>query len=278
MMIDVMTRLTARDITRGTSPLASLLWSMTIKNPPIASPTSDYSIAGQRIARSGDVLHLTAGWTRAGLPTALGIGDHAPLSFQHDARGLEQLRASDQGFALAQGHTIMGNLAEQIAGPLARLPEEARTGALGRGRPLEFATRMGARLHRSYDWDRAGRAISIHDRQLGWQNFGYDDRGQVAATRRDGPDGQSILTEYEYDPARNIAAVIEAGHRQPVQTAAGRVQRRGDALARDIMDARRIYMEDCLYTPEIRQSLLEVIRLNKELYPEIFTRGLHGNR
>ena len=51
-----------------------------------------------------------------------------------------------------------------------------------------------------------------------------------------------------------------------------------DALARDIMDARRIYMEDGLYTPEIRQSLLEVIRLNKELYPEIFTRGLHGNR
>ncbi|WP_299906333.1 RHS repeat-associated core domain-containing protein [uncultured Paracoccus sp.] len=193
--------------------------------------TSDYSLAGQRIARSGDVLHLTAGWSRAGLPTVLGIGDHAPLTFRHDPRGLEQLRSSEQGFALAQGHSLMGNLAEQIAGPLTRLPEEARTGALGSERPLDFATRVGAGLHRSFDWDRAGRAVAIHDRQMGWQAFGYDDRGQVAAARRDGPDGQSLLTEYEYDPARNIAAVIEAGHRQPVRTAAGRVQRRGGRVS-----------------------------------------------
>ncbi|BBW97516.1 hypothetical protein ACPVTF_16480 [Geobacillus icigianus] len=43
-----------------------------------------------------------------------------------------------------------------------------------------------------------------------------------------------------------------------------------DALAHDIWDARRIYMQDGLYTSEIRKSLRDVIQLNKELYPELF--------
>lgn len=43
-----------------------------------------------------------------------------------------------------------------------------------------------------------------------------------------------------------------------------------DALAHDIWDARRIYRNDGLYGPEIRQSLQDVIRLNKELYPSLF--------
>ncbi len=42
------------------------------------------------------------------------------------------------------------------------------------------------------------------------------------------------------------------------------------ALARDIMDARRIYLEDGLYTPEIRQQILEAIKQNKLNYPDIF--------
>ena len=43
-----------------------------------------------------------------------------------------------------------------------------------------------------------------------------------------------------------------------------------DTLARDIMDARRIYQNDGLYTPEIRGSLQDVIDTNKRLFPEIF--------
>lgn len=43
-----------------------------------------------------------------------------------------------------------------------------------------------------------------------------------------------------------------------------------DALARDIWDARIIYKNDGLYTPEIRQGLKEVIDLNKQMYPELF--------
>lgn len=34
----------------------------------------------------------------------------------------------------------------------------------------------------------------------------------------------------------------------------------------DIWDARKIYMKDGLYNSEIRQSLKEVIKQNKELY------------
>ncbi|MGR5997492.1 T7SS effector LXG polymorphic toxin [Bacillus cereus] len=45
-----------------------------------------------------------------------------------------------------------------------------------------------------------------------------------------------------------------------------------DALARDIIDARNIYIKEGLYTPEIRSGLLEVIKLNKTKYPNIFDR------
>ncbi|EOV9529186.1 hypothetical protein ACE41A_21760 [Bacillus cytotoxicus] len=43
-----------------------------------------------------------------------------------------------------------------------------------------------------------------------------------------------------------------------------------DALAHDILDARRIYIKDGLYTAEIREGLREVIKRNKELYPHLF--------
>lgn len=43
-----------------------------------------------------------------------------------------------------------------------------------------------------------------------------------------------------------------------------------NALAHDILDARRIYIKDGLYTAEIRESFREVIKRNKELYPHLF--------
>jgi RHS repeat-associated protein len=46
-----------------------------------------------------------------------------------------------------------------------------------------------------------------------------------------------------------------------------------DALARDIMDARKVYQNDGLYTPSIRRSLQEVIEMNKRLFPEIFRKA-----
>jgi len=46
-----------------------------------------------------------------------------------------------------------------------------------------------------------------------------------------------------------------------------------DSLARDIMDVRRIYQNDGLYTSTIRQSLQEVIAMNKRLFPEIFRKS-----
>ncbi|USO01890.1 MAG: hypothetical protein H6849_00825 [Alphaproteobacteria bacterium] len=44
------------------------------------------------------------------------------------------------------------------------------------------------------------------------------------------------------------------------------------ALARDIVDLRRIYMEDGAYTAGIQRSLLDLIRRNREAFPEVFRR------
>jgi len=46
-----------------------------------------------------------------------------------------------------------------------------------------------------------------------------------------------------------------------------------NALAREIRDARAIYRRQGLYTPEIRRSLQEVIRLNKLAWLDIFEKG-----
>ncbi|WP_253293349.1 ribonuclease YeeF family protein [Bacillus safensis] len=43
-----------------------------------------------------------------------------------------------------------------------------------------------------------------------------------------------------------------------------------DALARDIIDARNIYLKEGLYTSKVRSGLLEVIKLNKVKYPSTF--------
>ena len=45
-----------------------------------------------------------------------------------------------------------------------------------------------------------------------------------------------------------------------------------DALSFDIKDLRRIYKEQGLYTLEVRKGLMDVIKLNKELYPELFNK------
>ena len=43
-----------------------------------------------------------------------------------------------------------------------------------------------------------------------------------------------------------------------------------DALAAGVWDARQIYRNDGLYTPEIRSSLQELMQMNKTRYPDIF--------
>ncbi|NLW48402.1 MAG: hypothetical protein GXY86_13855 [Firmicutes bacterium] len=44
------------------------------------------------------------------------------------------------------------------------------------------------------------------------------------------------------------------------------------ALARDILDARKIYQDEGLYS-EVRNSLIEVIKKNKEFFKNIFIKG-----
>ena len=45
-----------------------------------------------------------------------------------------------------------------------------------------------------------------------------------------------------------------------------------DALAQDIKDARKIYKDEGLYNKEIKKGLEDVIKKNKELYPDIFNK------
>jgi hypothetical protein len=43
-----------------------------------------------------------------------------------------------------------------------------------------------------------------------------------------------------------------------------------DALARSVMRARKVYMKDGVYTPDIRDSLLDVIKQNGIKFPDLF--------
>lgn len=45
------------------------------------------------------------------------------------------------------------------------------------------------------------------------------------------------------------------------------------ALARDIMDVRRIYQGDGLYKPNIRAALRDVISRSKQAFPGTFAKG-----
>ncbi|MFQ1700256.1 RHS repeat-associated core domain-containing protein [Loktanella agnita] len=180
--------------------------------------------SGMRTKRAGDVLPLTTGYTPAGLPAEITIGDHAPLSLRHDARGLETLRHSPAGFTLAQDYTAAGYLRTQIAGPAEAIRDLSKSSAAG----VAAAGGM-TRAHRSYDWDKAGRAISQMDSHWGQTQFNYDKRGQVAATRQLDRSGAEVARMgYHYDPARNLSATIDASGFAPVQqSAGGRVKSRG---------------------------------------------------
>ena len=185
--------------------------------------------SGLRTERSGDVLPLRANFSPAGLPQAIQIGDHAPLQMRHDPRGLETLRHSSTGFALAQDYTAAGFLQTQMAGPYEALPDSAKqamAGITGAGAP-----NPAMRAERRYDWDRAGRAIAQADSHWGQTRFDYDKRGQVAATRQFDRGGAEVARMgFSYDAARNMSATTDASGFTPIQQApGGRVRSRGRA-------------------------------------------------
>lgn len=190
---------------------------------------SEYATDGAgRIARTGDVLELAASYNVAGQMAELRIGDHAPLHFAYDPRGLETLRHSDAGFALTQGHNTVGLLVEQIAGPLSALPDEVRYGALtGDGRN-EHLIRAGALTHRSYLWDRAHRAIAVNDRMTGEKCFDHDARGQVVGVLRTDRRGENpVLSRFGYDANQNLTEIATGMSRDRVEQDAGRTRQRG---------------------------------------------------
>ncbi|MFP7675599.1 RHS repeat-associated core domain-containing protein [Marivita sp. S0852] len=188
-----------------------------------------------RLERSGDVLPISTAYSKAGLPTELKIGHHDPLRFNHDKRGYEILRETDQGFALAQSYDRMGMLKTQLAGPRDHLPDDALRGKLGvSGSYHEEMAKRRLRTHRSYDWDKIGRAVGLNDTHWGNTRMQYDARGQVAATQRSDPYGMDKgHTQFDYDPCRNLSYVeTPKKHDLVKQSPGGRVHKRGNVYYR----------------------------------------------
>ena len=98
------------------------------------------------------------------------------------------------------------------------------------------------RAFRSYDWDRAGRAVAIRDSHWGETRFAYDKRGQVVATGlRDRAGVEVARTGYDYDPARNLAAIHSlAGFAKVEQVKGGRTRARGQTFYRHDANGRVI--------------------------------------
>ncbi len=216
-----------------------------------------YSAEGHgHLERKGDVMALRAALNPEGLLASLQIGDHAPLEFSYDPRGLETMRRSSAGFALAQGRNLAGALIEQIAGPHGALPQEVRYGALTADGSNEHVTRHGALMHRTYQWDQASRAVAVNDRILGESRFSYDRRGQVSCVEKM-PQGESapVLRRFGYDPNRNLTEIASAEKHETIDSSAGRVKRRGAVFYRHD-DAGRVIekrVEEAGFRPKIWQ-------------------------
>lgn len=163
------------------------------------------------VERGGDGLGLELAYSLDGSMSAIRFAG-TELCFERDARGLEIQRRTTGGFTHEQGWDVMRRLAGQLVGPEPM-----------NGRP------SAARIERGYNWDRAGRVISIADRSAGVTNIHYDARGLVTDTSQQRPDGSSpILHRYDYDPSRNLAGLIENMHSQQIEAHAGRIRRRGN--------------------------------------------------
>ena len=190
---------------------------------------SEYAPDGSgRIARTGDVLPLASSYNAAGQVEELRIGNHDALRFAYDPRGLETMRSSQAGFALTQGYSNLGLLVEQIAGPLSALPEEVRYGALTGDHRNDHITRAGALAHRTYQWDRAHRPVSVNDRITGEKRFDYDPRGQVVGVTKTSRHGDTTLvSRFGYDPSQNLTEIATGMAREKVSQDAGRVRQRG---------------------------------------------------
>ena len=78
-------------------------------------------------------------------------------------------------------------------------------------------------------------------------------------------DGVAMMMEQPVPGTGGRHRVTRTYGKQPKLTAPPRQE-----LALDLLDAKAIYKKDGVYTPEIRQGLLEVAKQNRQAFPEIF--------
>src|SRR5690606_25183552 len=77
---------------------------------------SVYDETGQRIRTEGMLNPLGMSWHQGRL-ASLSVGEHQPLTFSHNAFGLEQRRNNNQGFALNHEWSETGLLLRQTLTP-----------------------------------------------------------------------------------------------------------------------------------------------------------------
>lgn len=184
---------------------------------------SVYDETGQRIRAEGMLNPLGMGWHHGRL-ASLSVGEHQPLTFSHNAFGLEQRRSNNQGFALNHEWSETGLLLRQTL-----TPDSGRVNDL---------------LERRYQYDALSRLTEIRDSHWGYQEFRLNGNGQISGEKRVRGERRQVRM-FGYDSELNLAEIQSKVadkesltaptplHKEHAQyDVAGRVIRRGDTLCR----------------------------------------------
>ncbi|MEI8296343.1 MAG: hypothetical protein WCG04_07500, partial [Alphaproteobacteria bacterium] len=110
----------------------------------------------------------------------------------------------------------------------------------------------------------------LYDMRVPGDNLTPNHMPQAAYMKQYGvkkPDGIAMMMEQPVPGAGGRHRQTRTYGRKPDLSTDPRTE-----LAKDIMDARKIYQQDGLYTPEIRQGLQKVIDANKNIFPDIFAK------
>jgi len=211
---------------------------------------SQYNAQGGLASRTIDGRPTDYRYDANGLMSALRIGEHTPLEFEHDLMGRERQRRSGTGFTEHRQWDRIGQLKTQIAGRGDSLinptlaAQRSRNLAGNIAWDLPTTTSGGVEAARSYDYDRAFNPTAINDARWGLSRYHYNANDQVTQVKHEHNRTGLIGERFAYDRARNITqseqrdrgssmSVLkepptQASHDDYRRSPGGRIERRGD--------------------------------------------------
>ncbi|HED35103.1 MAG TPA: RHS repeat protein, partial [Gammaproteobacteria bacterium] len=207
---------------------------------------SEYGAQGELASRITDGHVTDYSYNANGLMSALRIGEHAPLEFEHDLMGRERQRRSGAGFAEHRQWDRVGQLKTQIAGRGDSLVNPALIGqrALNLAGNLPTTTSGGVAAARAYDYDRASNPTTITDTRWGASHYNYNANDQITQVDHEHNRPGLMGERFSYDQARNMTQSeqlergtsmsllkeppTQASHNDYRRAPGGRIQRRGD--------------------------------------------------